>query len=101
MWKNVTEYGIIPLAIRKIGRNVYFSSTAQVIVHISYVVPSGGNVKRDVWIALFLLGLLLFGWPLLKIFTNRLPYYLFIVWFLFIGLLYLASRSSDRDDGGG
>lgn len=58
-------------------------------------------MKRDIWIALFLLGLLLFEWPFLKIFSHHLPYYLFIAWFLFIGLLYLASRSSDREDGGG
>jgi hypothetical protein len=58
-------------------------------------------MKRDIWIALFLLGLLLFEWPFLKIFSHKLPYYLFIVWFLFIGLIYLASRSTDRDDGGG
>ena len=58
-------------------------------------------MKRDIWIALFTLGLLLFGWPFLIIFHDHLPYYLFPVWFVFIGLIYLASRSSDREDGGG
>ena len=58
-------------------------------------------MKRDIWIALFSLGLLLFGWPFLKIFHDYLPYYLFLAWFMFIGLIYLASRSSDREDGGG
>ena len=57
-------------------------------------------MKRDIWIALFCFGCLLFGWPLLNIFHNDLPYYLFIVWILFIGLIFLASRSSERDDGG-
>jgi hypothetical protein len=58
-------------------------------------------MKRDIWIALFFLGLLLFGWPLLSIFLNNLPYYLFIAWFVFIALIFLASRSSEREDGGG
>ena len=58
-------------------------------------------MKRDIWIALFLLGLLLFGWPILNIFHDSLVYYLFITWFVFIGLIFLASRSSEREDGGG
>ncbi|MBS1192863.1 MAG: hypothetical protein H6Q97_842, partial [Nitrospirae bacterium] len=31
-------------------------------------------MKRDIWIALFFLGLLLFGWPLLNIFHDSLTY---------------------------
>lgn len=57
-------------------------------------------MKRDIWIALFFLGLLLFGWPFLSIFRANLPYYLFSVWILFIGLIFFASRASERDDGG-
>jgi hypothetical protein len=59
------------------------------------------GMKRDIWIALFFLGVLLFGWPFLNIFHDRLPYYLFIIWFVFIALIFFASRSSDREDGGG
>jgi hypothetical protein len=58
-------------------------------------------MKRDIWIALFFLGLLLFGWPLLNIFHESLPYYLFIAWLVFIGLIFLASRSAEREEGGG
>ena len=58
-------------------------------------------MKRDIWVALFLLGLILFGWPLLNIFHDSLTYYLFIIWFVYIGLIFLASRSSEREDGGG
>jgi len=61
----------------------------------------GTSMKRDIWIALFCLGLLLFGVPFLSIFHHLLPYYLFIIWFVFIGLIFFASRSSDRQDGGG
>jgi hypothetical protein len=33
---------------------------------------------------LFLIGMLLFNWPFLDIFSISLPYYLFSVWGLFI-----------------
>jgi hypothetical protein len=49
---------------------------------------------------LFALGVLLFGGPFLSIFRDSLTYYLFIAWFVFIGLIFLASRYSKRDDGG-
>ena len=57
-------------------------------------------MRRDIWIFLFFLGTILFGWPFLKIFHHSLTYYLFISWFAFIGLLFLASLLSDRGDGG-
>jgi hypothetical protein len=40
--------------------------------------------SKELWIFLFLTGLLLFNWPLLFIFRVSLPYYLFCVWGLFI-----------------
>ncbi|OGW29128.1 MAG: hypothetical protein A2X59_11500 [Nitrospirae bacterium GWC2_42_7] len=40
--------------------------------------------SKELWIFLFLIGLLLFNWPLLFIFRISLPLYLFIVWGLFI-----------------
>lgn len=58
------------------------------------------TMRRDIWIFLFFLGSILFGWPFLKIFQRSLAYYLFIIWFAFIGLLFLASLLSDRGDGG-
>jgi len=57
-------------------------------------------MKRDIWVVLFSLGVLLFSWPFLSIFHNSLTYYLFIIWFVFIGLIFLASAFSDREDGG-
>ncbi len=58
-------------------------------------------MRRDVWIFLFVLGLLLFGWPALSIFRNNLTTYLFSVWIVFISLIFIASYFSERDDGGG
>jgi hypothetical protein len=57
-------------------------------------------MRRDIWIFLFFLGSILFGGPFLRIFHRSLVYYLFIAWFVFIGLLFLASISSERGDGG-
>lgn len=57
-------------------------------------------MKRDIWVFLFCLGALLFGVPFLSIFQDSLPYYLFIIWFCFIGLIFLAATSSSREDGG-
>ena len=57
-------------------------------------------MKKDLWLFLFVLGLLLFSWPLMKIFQADLSVYLFLVWGLFIVLLFLASTFSERRDGG-
>jgi hypothetical protein len=58
-------------------------------------------MKRDIWVFLFGLGVLLFGGPFLYIFRDSLTYYLFIIWLVFIGLIFLASNYSKREDGGG
>jgi hypothetical protein len=57
-------------------------------------------MKRDVWVFLFCLGLLLFFGPFLNIFHSSLAYYLFVIWIVFIGLIFLASTYAERDDGG-
>jgi hypothetical protein len=40
--------------------------------------------SREIWTFLFLLGLLFFNWPFLKIFEHSLPSYLFVLWAAFI-----------------
>ncbi len=57
-------------------------------------------MKRDIWIFLFILGLLLFGWPLLTIFRDHLASYLFAAWAGFIMLVYLATVYDGRGNGG-
>jgi len=57
-------------------------------------------MRRDIWIFLFFLGSILFGWPFIRIFNRSLAYYLFGAWFIFIGLLFLASILADKGDGG-
>jgi len=56
---------------------------------------------REIWIFLFAFGVILFNWPILSIFNYNLSTYLFIAWFIFILLIFLATRKSDARDGGG
>ncbi len=58
-------------------------------------------MKRDIWIVLFILGLLLFCWPFLTIFRDHLAAYLFLAWAGFIVLIYLATVYEGRHNGGG
>jgi hypothetical protein len=57
-------------------------------------------VKREIWIFLFVMGVLLFSWPFITIFEANLSTYLFSVWGIFIALVFLASHFSERGDGG-
>jgi hypothetical protein len=57
------------------------------------------DMKRDICVFLFSFGVLLFGGPFLFIFRDSLTYYLFISWFVFIGLIFLVSKYSKREDG--
>jgi len=58
-------------------------------------------MRRDVWIFLFVIGLLFFIWPIMSIFRDSLATYLFVVWFVFIALMFIASIFSEREDSGG
>jgi hypothetical protein len=57
-------------------------------------------VRKDVWLFLFFLGVLLFGWPLMSIFKEGVAAYLFIIWFVYIALILAASLFPEREDGG-
>ena len=57
-------------------------------------------MRRDVWFFLFFIGVLLFGWPLMSIFRHNLVLYLFTTWLLFIVLIFIATKASEREDGG-
>jgi hypothetical protein len=62
----------------------------------------GGNtMRREVWIFLFVLGVLFFSWPIISIFKDSLAISLFIIWLVFIALIFIASIFSEREDGGG
>jgi uncharacterized membrane protein len=58
------------------------------------------SMKRDIWIFLFVIGLLCFSWPVMSIFRHSLAASLFVVWFLFIALIFIIAHFSEREDGG-
>lgn len=58
-------------------------------------------MKRDIWIFLFVVGVIFFGWPMISIFRFGLAKYLFPVWFVFIGLIYFMTVYSKKWKDGG
>ena len=58
-------------------------------------------MRRDLWFFIFALGVILFTWPVLTIFENSLPAYFFISWFVYIILVFVTVKFSEREDGGG
>jgi hypothetical protein len=56
-------------------------------------------MRRDIWIFLFILGLMFFSWPLISIFKGSLIPYLFIIWLLFIALICITAIYSEKDEG--
>jgi len=58
-------------------------------------------MTRDIWISLFLLGAVFFGWPIISIFRYGLAAYLFAAWLTFIVLVLLATLFSEKkkDEG--
>jgi len=49
-------------------------------------------VSKELWAFFFVLGALLFNWPLLSIFDLSMPYYLFGMWGVFIIFVAFFSR---------
>jgi hypothetical protein len=58
-------------------------------------------MRKDIWYFIFALGAILFTWPILSIFKDSLPAYLFIIWIVYIVIIFVMSKSSERQDGGG
>ncbi len=57
--------------------------------------------SKDLWVFFFIIGVLLFNWPLLAIFGHSLQYYLFVMWAAFIvviGIFIKFTKSGDRED---
>jgi hypothetical protein len=55
--------------------------------------------NKEIWFFLFFFGVLLFNWPFLEIFDLSLPYYLFVVWGVFIILVGVAIRKMNKQSG--
>jgi hypothetical protein len=53
---------------------------------------------KERWLFVSALGLLIFNWPFLDIFGKEIPFYLFVLWSLFIILLALIGRREDTEN---
>ena len=57
-------------------------------------------MKKDLWIFLFLIGLVLFNWPFIIIFRENFTIYPFVVWLLLIIAIIVIGVFSDREERG-
>jgi hypothetical protein len=58
-------------------------------------------MSKDIWIFLFVFGLILFNWPILSIFKYNVAHYLFLAWFVFIVLIFIATSYKKKNNDGG
>ncbi len=58
-------------------------------------------MRKDLWFFIFVLGVILFTWPVLSIFKDNLPAYFFVIWLVFIVLIFITVKFSERENGGG
>ncbi len=52
--------------------------------------------NKEIWFFLFFLGVLLFNWPFLEVFDLSLPYYLFIIWGVFIIVVIVVIKKMNK-----
>ena len=53
--------------------------------------------KKDIWILIFLLGILGLNWPFLEIFHPNEIAYLFFFWLIFILLILFGAYKTDKN----
>lgn len=51
--------------------------------------------SKEVWIFIFLVGVLGFSWPIIEIMHTMVSLYLFIFWIILIGVVALLSLLSN------
>jgi hypothetical protein len=56
-----------------------------------------GMKNAEIWVFIFILGLLGLNWPILEIFHTSVVAYLFVIWILYIILIALGARKEDTD----
>ena len=54
--------------------------------------------SAEIWVFIFILGLLGINWPILEIFHTQVAAYLFATWVLFIALIALAARKGKAEN---
>ncbi len=55
--------------------------------------------NKEIWFFLFFFGVLLFNWPLLEVFDLSLPYYLFVIWGVFIITVFVVIKKMNKQSG--
>lgn len=58
-------------------------------------------MMRDIFLSLFLFGLIFFNWPIISMFEHAISKYLFVAWFIFIVLIFIAAEYASKSDNGG
>lgn len=58
-------------------------------------------MKRESWVLLFAVGAIFLGWPIISIFDYNLSKYLFLAWFIFIVLIFIATTYNKKGNSGG
>ncbi len=53
--------------------------------------------NTEIWVFIFILGLLGLNWPIIEIFHTSVVAYLFVVWIFFIILIAFAARKDNTD----
>ena len=56
--------------------------------------------NTEIWVFIFILGLLFLNWPVLEIFHIEVVRYLFVFWAVFIGLIAFATYKSKKWETG-
>jgi len=56
---------------------------------------------KDIWVFLFSLGIILFGWPIISMFGHDVSLYFFSAWFIFIFFIFIATLYKKEGDDGG
>ena len=56
-------------------------------------------MKNEIWVFIFILGLIIFGWPIISIFKENLYIYFFLIWPVFIALIYFSSVYAGKRGG--
>jgi hypothetical protein len=52
--------------------------------------------NTEIWVFIFILGLLALNWPIVEIFSTSVLGYLFVLWILFIVLIAFAGRKDSE-----
>jgi uncharacterized membrane protein YhaH (DUF805 family) len=71
------------------------------VIIFGYNEPAGEDTVKsaEIWVFIFILGLLGINWPVIEIFHTRVVAYLFVSWVLFIALIAFAARKGNPDRG--